>query len=312
MFRAKMHSFPSNSVSDVGNTSNTLHAEIDYGDIPENMDEQAMRKYLEAESNLVMPNAVKKKDSFEEIYSSERQKLNGDMSHSNRFVMVNPPGPNQQSSTNVLSNRESTVSTITTQTSATEWSTNHHSTCCITIYLSFGARNRKNDEYSLCVFYFSLFLILTVYIDPNVDRMSTVTFVSNASGAPLNKREHSFAKHSIRPNQMYYHQNSVKMPTIAQSPQKTQGGSALEDQSSEHDADKPFVPPPPGPAFTSGLTKQIAPQKQQIASQSNQQGGVIQSRNPEGKMVVKQLPYSKRTHMMVNVYVEISDEHIEV
>merc|ERR1719397_1289961 len=124
-----MHPFPSNSASDNGgNANNTLTSEIDYGDIPENMDEQAMRKYLDMESNLVMPNA-KKKDSFEAEWTSERQKLNKNMSQgSNRFVMVN--GTNKQSSSNVFadptertdSGRVSQISRVSTQTSATEYS----------------------------------------------------------------------------------------------------------------------------------------------------------------------------------------------
>ena len=49
--------------------------EIDYGDIPENMNEQDMRAYLALESKLVMPNQ-KKRDSFEQQWNAQRQKYN--------------------------------------------------------------------------------------------------------------------------------------------------------------------------------------------------------------------------------------------
>jgi len=255
--------------------SNTLQSEIDYGDIPENMDEAAMRKYLMQESNLVMPNKPKR-DSFEEVYNTERQKLNGDHTQpSNRFVMLSPDTIHD-STTNVLQDRNSSTSTMSNQTSNT---------------------------------------------DPNMDRMSTVTYVSNVSGQPINKA-HSFAKQSIHPNMYHAHYNqSNKMPVLPQSHATsqtvsnhlmTQNGQSKPKlqpaQSSEHAT---FVPPAPPESWSSGLTKQIAPQKMHVASQSGQQGGVIQSKNPEGKMVVKQLPYHKKTHMMVNLYVEISAEHVE-
>jgi len=240
--------------------STTLNSDIDYGDIPSNMDEQAMRKYLDMESNLVMPGA-KKKDSFEAEWTSERQKLNSNQSlDSNRLVFTN-----KQSSTNLMSDANGQISRLST---ATDYSTVHN---------------------------------------PNMDRMSTVTFVSNASGVPLNKREHSFQKQSIHPNMYHTHYNQHKMPTIADSGPK-QAGMLSSDQSSEHQ--KPFVPPSPPPEWSSGLTKQVAPQKSQLVSQANQQGGVIQSRSPEGLIVVKQLPF-RRDHVKVHVYVEISAQHVE-
>eukprot|EP01083_Nonionella_stella_P208121 755514_1 len=62
----------------------------------------------------------------------------------------------------------------------------------------------------------------------------------------------------------------------------------------------------------SALTAQIAPQKHHLANQhSGQQNGVIQSRNPQGLLVVKQMPYSKKTHVCLNIYVEIKPDHIE-
>ena len=45
--------------------------EIDYGDIPDNMNEQEMRAYLALESKLVMPNQ-KKRDSFEQQWNQKR------------------------------------------------------------------------------------------------------------------------------------------------------------------------------------------------------------------------------------------------
>ena len=47
--------------------------EIDYGDIPDNMNEQEMRAYLALESKLVMPNQ-KKRDSFEQQWNQQRAK----------------------------------------------------------------------------------------------------------------------------------------------------------------------------------------------------------------------------------------------
>ena len=55
------------------NDQGAQSTEIDYGDIPENMNEQAMREYLALESKLVMPNE-NKRDSFEQQWNQQRAK----------------------------------------------------------------------------------------------------------------------------------------------------------------------------------------------------------------------------------------------
>eukprot|EP01084_Bolivina_argentea_P293796 505370_1 len=65
--------------------------EIDYGDLPDNMNEEDIRAYLALESKLVMPNQ-KKRDSFEQQWNNERGK----------YSNYNNNGNNKQKSKNDL------------------------------------------------------------------------------------------------------------------------------------------------------------------------------------------------------------------
>eukprot|EP01083_Nonionella_stella_P199960 732829_1 len=62
-----------NAPYDRHNDQGAQSTEIDYGDIPDNMNEQDMRAYLALESKLVMPNQ-KKRDSFEQQWNNGRSK----------------------------------------------------------------------------------------------------------------------------------------------------------------------------------------------------------------------------------------------
>eukprot|EP01084_Bolivina_argentea_P215444 365764_1 len=65
-------------------------------------------------------------------------------------------------------------------------------------------------------------------------------------------------------------------------------------------------------SFKSALTTPITLSKSALTAQiPNQHSGVIQSRNPQGQLVVKQMPYSKKTHVHLNIYVELPLDDIE-
>ena len=73
-----------NNNNDYTNMYRGNSTEIDYGDVPENMDEAQMRAYLELESKLVMPNH-QKRDSFEDEWKSKRNKYVQPSPKSNQY-----------------------------------------------------------------------------------------------------------------------------------------------------------------------------------------------------------------------------------
>jgi len=144
-------------------------------------------------------------------------------------------------------------------------------------------------------------------------RSSTQTTPNHSHHSNEQPRHHKYpsttttiASSIISPTESEYGQNPMmdRMSTMnSQATHRTQHSFKKLDtvQSSDHTS---FVPPPPD-WQQSGLSKQIQP------NASGQQSGVLQSRDPSGKLVVKQLPYSNKTHTRVNFFVEIEAEHIE-
>ena len=137
--------------------------------------------------------------------------------------------------------------------------------------------------------------------------MSTVTIISNKG---KHKRDHSFAKQPVnvnnQPQYVQPQQQGQNLPPLNQSggtnqtaqfpynsnlgitPNNNNGHNNYNQQRPQQNIASP----------RSALTAQIQPTQKHLANQSSgQQSGVIQSRNPDGKLVVKQLPYSKKTHV---------------
>ena len=164
-----------------------------------------------------------------------------------------------------------------------------------------------------------------------VDRMSTVTIVSQKG---KHRREHSFKKQPVQqmnnpmyiqqgqqmnnnPNQQMNNRNNNNLPPLSQSnPQNSTAQfphnpnlpiNGYKNNNQNGGYNQQMTSP------RSALTAQIQPQKHHLANQSsgNNNSGVIQSRNANGKLVVKQMPYSKKTHVCLNVFVEIKPDHIE-
>jgi len=284
--------------------------EIDYGDIPENMNEQDMRAYLALESKLVMPNQ-KKRDSFEQQWNQQRAKYQPQQppqqqkpnyqqakttNNGMNFAFQKQQKPQQNGGYRPKPNYKNTVSSTTSKTTV------HSNT----------AYSPDQHDY-----------------DPNVvDRMSTVTIVSNKG---KHKRDHSFAKQPVGAQyvaqghhgqqQGQQGQQGQNLPPINQSTTQNQTAQfpynsnlpiTAQNNNNGHGNNNHHRPPQNMASPRSALTAQIQPQKQHLANQSSgQQSGVIQSRNPDGKLVVKQMPYSKKTHTMVNVYVQIKQDHVE-
>eukprot|EP00484_Ammonia_sp_Unknown_P030403 CAMPEP_0197037604 /NCGR_PEP_ID=MMETSP1384-20130603/14767_1 /TAXON_ID=29189 /ORGANISM="Ammonia sp." /LENGTH=429 /DNA_ID=CAMNT_0042467925 /DNA_START=77 /DNA_END=1366 /DNA_ORIENTATION=+ len=297
--------------------SKAFSTEIDYGDVPENMDEEQMRAYLALESKLVMPNQ-KRRDSFEQQWNSGREKFQPNAEPNS------PPNAQTKANANGLEQAQSPQSNVGSpfsyqpsyQTSQASHASHrqqmppqqagphtHRTQSNNNQYANYGARNTtmSSTHSSKMVSPTNSTYVTNSGYDPNqIDRMSTVTIVSEKG---KHRKEYSFAKVPVNANgqpQPAYvqHAHHSKSPPNTQFPYN------------------PNLPlnerPQQRPAPKSALTAQIGPQKHHLANQgSGEQSGVIQSRNPEGKMVIKQLPYSKKTHVMVNVWVEIKEDHVE-
>ena len=134
--------------------------------------------------------------------------------------------------------------------------------------------------------------------------MSTVTIISQKS---KHKREHSFKKQPVHPQYIqsqYGQQQQQHMPAMNPSSSTHHSSSVrfnLPNDNNHYNKHQNGnrIPGPPQNMTSprSALTAQIQPQKQHLANQSSGQPLVIQSRNPDGKLVVKQMPYSKKTHV---------------
>eukprot|EP01084_Bolivina_argentea_P071317 129697_1 len=266
---------PENMFTQFGGNNST---EIDYGDVPENMDEEQMRAYLALESKIVMPNQ-EKRDSFEAEWKNKRNK------YSNNHPSQNNKNKNQ--SNNQYNYQQPQQHQQQQQQQQKQSNFNYNKTNNNTI------TNINNNTYQNDNNYM-------------VDRMSTVTMVSNKSGN--HRREHSFKKQNIMQQQMTNlpqinqsmpqnnNNNTANFPynsNMTMQPNQQQNGKNKENQSA-----------------VSALSKQIKPTQHQ-QQQSGINTNTIQSRNADNKLVIKQMPYSKKSHAMVNIHVEISADHIE-
>ena len=136
-----------------------------------------------------------------------------------------------------------------------------------------------------------------------IDRMSTVSVMSKGK----HRREHSFKKQPIKGQQQQsvycsgQIQKNNTMPPLNSSQSKpsshissSSNTNRIHSNSYHTNTQQSAYNPNmrAGAPTSSGLSKQIAPQKHTQQHQS-----VMQSRNSSGKLVVKQLPYSKKTHV---------------
>eukprot|EP01084_Bolivina_argentea_P248475 415652_1 len=232
--------------------NDTFGTEIDYGDVPENMDESHMRAYLALESKLVMPNQ-NSTDSFEQQWKHGRQEYSPETKppqQQQQQPQPYPAKPNynyKDSQTEALSGDKGDKSRFRNDTNTT------NTTVASSVYPDSAA-----------------------YTTSIIDRNSQVTMIPQKNM----RTQHSFRKQPINKHEPQHNPHNINHPNPHNRPAK------------------------------SALTAQIAPQKQQLANQ-NDGVGVIQSRNGNGLLVIKQMPYSKKTHVCLHIFVEIKPDHIE-
>jgi len=246
-----------------------------------------MRKWLAASSRIVMPDQ-KKRSSFDKLWNKGRAPLaQNSQSNVNHSQTHKSPRSNESKDAHHAYD-DSMIST--TQTLVKQQTT----------------ENFNVNE---------------------IGRVSTFTVISDhdkSAGLTFNKRP-VLSTHDaqfIAPRQSHTHSShrhtngnapysaKLNVHPLPQAPSQTTPA-----------ADAPPPPPPPPPSSStkprtqqapvrSALSAQLAPEQQNFAD-SDKQSGMIQSRNAEGLMVFKQLPYSKKTHMMVHVFVEIQEDTVE-
>eukprot|EP01083_Nonionella_stella_P199961 732830_1 len=200
-----------NAPYDRHNDQGAQSTEIDYGDIPDNMNEQDMRAYLALESKLVMPNQ-KKRDSFEQQWNNGRSKYDNNSNNKQKTnndsnIDFVPPPPQQMNFAFQQQNRppyQATQMNFAYQQQNKQYQANngYKSQNSASNSQSPPQRHRNDTNTTVSSVYPD-----SHYHDNVIDRMSTVTIVSKGK----HRREHSFKKQQIhQPN------NNVNLPPLSQ------------------------------------------------------------------------------------------------